>query len=365
MSKRLRDNLSSRYFEAANKLTSKGARRRVVAYVESYDDVFVWRTILNQVETDKLYFEVMLPSRDRRLERGKKAALMAVLADKVGHDMIACVDADYDYLTQGATETSRLINNSPYVFHTYAYAIENLQCYSPSLHEVCVAVTLNDHQIFNFEEYLRQFSQAIFPLFVWNIWFYRSPNYKDFTINDLLRCIEMGTFSIRKAEDQLSLLRQRVNKKVQALKAHYPDARQSWQEVKDDIKRLGVTADTTYLYIQGHHLFDKVVKDDIKRLGVTADTTYLYIQGHHLFDKVVVPMLTKVCDQLVSERQAEIAQESVHGTQRRNELSCYTSRVEDIVSMLRKNTGFLRSDIGQRIRADVEHFVQSTTEDNA
>ena len=337
MSKRLRDNLSSRYFEAANKLTSKGARRRVVAYVESYDDVFVWRAILNQVETDKLYFEVMLPSRDRRLERGKKAALMAVLADKVGHDMIACVDADYDYLTQGATETSRLINSSPYVFHTYAYAIENLQCYSPSLHEVCVAVTLNDHQIFNFEEYLRQFSQAIFPLFVWNIWFYRSPNYKDFTINDLLRCIEMGTFSIRKAEDQLSLLRQRVDKKVQALKAHYPDARQSWQEVKADIKRL----------------------------GVTADTTYLYIQGHHLFDKVVVPMLTKVCDQLVGERQAEIAQESVHGTQCRNELSCYTSRVEDIVSMLRKNTGFLRSDIGQRIRADVERFVLSTTENNA
>ena len=117
----------------------------------------------------------------------------------------------------------------------------------------------------------------------------------------------------------------------------YPDARQSWQEVKADIKRL----------------------------GVTADTTYLYIQGHHLFDKVVVPMLTKVCDQLVGERQAEIAQESVHGTQRRNELSCYTSRVEDIVSMLRKNTGFLRSDIGQRIRADVERFVQSTTENNA
>jgi hypothetical protein len=329
MSKRLRDNLSSKYFEAANRLTAKTARRRVVAYVESYDDVFFWRSILNQVENDKLYFEVMLPSRDRRLERGKKAALMAVLADKVGQDMIACVDADYDYLTQGATETSKVINENPYVFHTYAYAIENLQCYGPSLHEVCVAVTLNDHQIFNFEEYLRQFSQAIFPLFVWNIWFYRSPNYKDFTINDMLHSIEMGHFSIRGAENQLSLLRQRVDKRVQGLQRHYPNARQSWQYVKNDIKRL----------------------------GVTADTTYLYIQGHHLFDKVVVPMLSKVCEQLVRERQNEISRQSVHGTQRHNELSCYTSRVEDIESMLRKNTGFLRSEIGLRIKADLEQFV--------
>ncbi|MGI6222233.1 MAG: DUF4435 domain-containing protein [Prevotella sp.] len=329
MSKRLRDNLSSKYFEAANRLTAKTARRRVVAYVESYDDVFFWRSILNQVENDKLYFEVMLPSRDRRLERGKKAALMAVLADKVGQDMIACVDADYDYLTQGATETSKVINENPYVFHTYAYAIENLQCYGPSLHEVCVAVTLNDHQIFNFEEYLRQFSQAIFPLFVWNIWFYRSPNYKDFTINDMLHSIEMGHFSIRGAENQLSLLRQRVDKRVQGLQRHYPNARQSWQYVKNDIKRL----------------------------GVTADTTYLYIQGHHLFDKVVVPMLSKVCEQLVRERQNEISRQSVHGTQRHNELSCYTSRVEDIESMLRKNTGFLRSEIGLRIKADLEQSV--------
>lgn len=40
MSKRLRDNISSAYFEAANRLNSKSARRKIVAYVESYDDVF-------------------------------------------------------------------------------------------------------------------------------------------------------------------------------------------------------------------------------------------------------------------------------------------------------------------------------------
>ena len=46
MGKRLRDNLNSNYFEAANALTSKKARHRIVAYVESYDDIYFWRTVL-------------------------------------------------------------------------------------------------------------------------------------------------------------------------------------------------------------------------------------------------------------------------------------------------------------------------------
>ena len=332
MGKRLRDNLSSGYFEAADRLTSKDARRRVVAYVESYDDVFFWRSILSDVETDKLFFEVMLPSREKKLERGKKAALMAVLADKVGKNMIACVDADYDYLEQGATETSRIVIGNPYVFHTYAYAIENLQCYAPSLHEVCVAVTLNDHSIFNFDEYLRQYSQAIFPLFVWSIWFYRTPNYREYTINDFLKDIEMGNFSVKNAANQINLLRHKVNKKLSLLQHRHPEALQNRQQLIDNLASL----------------------------GVTPDNTYLFIQGHHLFDKVVVPMMGKVCEKLVNERQNEIARESVHGMQRRNELSCYASRIEDIESMLRKNTGFLNSDIIQQIKTDLRNFVNQT-----
>ena len=136
MGYRLHDNLTSGYFEAANRLNSKQARRRIVAYVESYDDIFFWRTILSQLETDRIYFEIMLPSRENKLKRGKKAAMMSMLSDKVGGHMIACIDADYDYLLQGITPTSQAILSSPYVFHTYAYAIENMQCYAPAMHDV-------------------------------------------------------------------------------------------------------------------------------------------------------------------------------------------------------------------------------------
>ena len=329
MGKRLQESLSSQYFEAANKLNSKTARHRIVAYVESYDDVFFWRSVLSGLETPQVYFQVTLPSRSQKLERGKKAVLMNLLQERVGEDMIACVDADYDYLIQGATNTSKTILANPYIFHTYAYAIENLQCYAPSLHDLCVAITLNDHAIFDFEEYMRQFSQAIFPLFVWSIWHYRSPNYNKFTISNFLTVIELGNCSLAHANELMQRLRHKVARKVDMLKRQNPTARQSYQAVKEDLKRL----------------------------GVTADTTYLYIQGHHLFDKVVVPIMNKVCSQLVKEREDEIRRDSMHGTQRRNELSCYSHSVTDITMMLKKGTGYTLSEPFRRIQADIADFL--------
>lgn len=59
MATSLRDNLTSSYFNAAHKLYSKKARRRIIAYVESYDDVAFWRTLLEEFENDEHYFQVM------------------------------------------------------------------------------------------------------------------------------------------------------------------------------------------------------------------------------------------------------------------------------------------------------------------
>ena len=79
MAKRLTDNINSQYFEAINKMTPKKARRRIVVYVESYDDVFFWRSVLGRYEDDKLTFDIMLPSRNQHLDRGKKAAISNML----------------------------------------------------------------------------------------------------------------------------------------------------------------------------------------------------------------------------------------------------------------------------------------------
>ena len=335
MPSRLKDNLNSRYFEAANALTSKKARRRIVAYVESYDDIYFWRTVLSEFENDKRYFEVMLPSKIN-LTRGKKSVLMNFIDDQngdiLGRDMIACVDADYDYLMQGRTHQSQRILNSPYVFHTFVYAIENFQCYAPSLHNVCVSVTLNDHRIFDFRDYFQQFSEAIFPLFVWSVMVYRNGNYQRFSITDFCRIADPGGFSVQNPAASINNVRRKVRTKINELQRQFPDA-------KDEYLRT---------------------KADIIALGVTPQTTYLYIQGHHLFDTVVSPILSKVCNLLRQERQNEIYHATAHRTQKRNEMSCYENSLQDIKTMLKKNTGYMTSEPFRRLQDDIHRYLDES-----
>ena len=330
MSRRLKDNLSSAYFEAANRLNPKKSRRRIVAYVESYDDVFFWRNILGRFEDKTRYFEVMLPSRSR-LERGKRSALTNILGDNFGKDMIACVDADYDYILQGQTPMSDMVNHNPYVFHTYVYSIENYWCYAPGLHEACVMATLNDHNIFDFEEYVREFSRIVFPLFVWSVWFYKHNVKGKFTITDFCKVIETGRFSLNNAPKSLYRLRDKVKTRIKAFQEEYHDAKDSYYKVRDELINL----------------------------GVTPETTYLYIQGHHIYDNLIMPMLIKVCDILQHERERDIRKKSVHGTQMNNELTCYTNSIEDVSSMLRKNNVYTTSEPFQRILDDVKRFLDN------
>ena len=331
MSKRLKDNLNSKYFEAANALTSKKARRRIVAYVESYDDIYFWRTVLSDFENDKRFFEVMLPSK-MDLKRGKKSVLMNFLeGEPLGRDMIACVDADYDYMLQGCTAQSKRVLDSPFVFHTYVYAIENFQCYAPSLHNVCVSVTLNDHRIFDFREYFQQFSEALFPLFVWSIMLYRNGNYPKFSISDFNRIADPGGFNVQNPEPSIVNVKRKVHTKINELQRQFPDAKEEYLRTKDGVKAL----------------------------GVTPQTTYLYIQGHHLFDTVVSPMMSKVCNLLRQERQNEIYHAAARKTQKRNEMSCYENSLQDIKVMLKKNSGYMASEPFRRVQEDIRSYLDS------
>ena len=329
MSNRLKDNITSRYFEAANALKSKQARRRIVAYVEAYDDIYFWRTVLSPFENGQRYFEVMLPSKVN-LTRGKKSVLMNFLkGEPLGRDMIACVDADYDYLKQGCTEQSKRILESPYVFHTYVYAIENYQCYAPSLHDVCVSVALNDHRIFDFREFFREFSEALFPLFVWSIMLYRNGNYPRFSISDFNRVVDPGGFNVQHPDVAIQNIRRKVTTKVHDLQRQYPNAKEEYLAVKEDVKQL----------------------------GVTPQTTYLYIQGHYLFDAVVAPILSKVCNLLRMERQHEIHHASAHRTQKRNEMCCYEKSLQDVKTMLKKNNGYTQAEPFLRLQNDIRRYL--------
>ncbi len=329
MKKRLQDHLSSGYIESANKLRSKRMKKRIVAYVESYDDVFFWRSILKKFENDEYYFEVMLPSRTS-LSRGKKSALMNMLGPGLGEYMIACVDADYDWLLQGTTEMSRIVCTNPYVIHTYAYAIENYQCYAPNLHTICVMSTLNDRVMIDLNAFMSEYSSIIWPLFVWNIWCYRYNNYSEFTMSDFCEVVTFRDVNPYHPENTLQAVKNRVNKKIAWLQRRFPEGKKTYAPLRAELLNM----------------------------GLTPETTYLFMQGHSVFENVVMPLLTPVCTLLRKEREREIVKLAEHEIQRQNELACYQHSQAPVDDMLRKNTGFRTSKPYEWLSEDIKRLME-------
>ena len=326
--KRLTEYLNSKFIEAANALRPKRAAHRIIAYVESYDDISFWRSVLDDYENDRYHFEVMLPARSS-LTKGKKQAMMNMLGKAYGKNMIACVDSDYDYLLQGATSTSRQLIENPYVLHTYAYAIENLKCNAASLKQVCVLSTLNDRNVIDFNEFMRLYSQICFPLFAWNILFYRKHDTKSMSILSFCEIVRLSSFTISNPAYSLQQLSQRVEHNIALLEKRFPQ------------------------YTDEHQSLMK----ELMELGINPEETYFYIQGHHLMNNVVLRMLTPICRHLRNKREEEIQKLAYHRQQYNNELSSYRHSQCDVALILNKNIDYKESTPYKRLRADIERLL--------
>ena len=320
--------LNSDYIAAAGRLQGRRAPRRVVAYVESYDDILFWKDVLAEASDGQTQFEVMLPSR-LSLGRGKKIAM----ANRLGPNMIACVDADYDFMMQGATPTSEMLCASPFVLHTRVYSIENLQCHADTLAQVCVMATLNDHEIFDFQYFLEQFSRIVHPLLVWNVWVYKYGVFSQFSLSDFARTVELRNINLYHPEQALEYLRHKVNKKISWLQRRFPQGRSTYRPLREEMEAL----------------------------GATPDKAYLYMRGHDLLDVVISPILSLVCDTLRREREREISRLACHAVQQQNELASYRHAIAPFDEMLRKHTTYHRTREFRRIVDDVQNFLRETT----
>ena len=201
---------------------------------------------------------------------------------------------------------------NPYIFHTYAYAIENFQCYARGLHETCVMVTLNDRRIFDFERFLESYSRTIWPLFLWHMLFYvrHRKMSMHFDMAEFDKVIMLPSVRIQDPKWAIDYLGKKVRAKLFQLERRF-------KKFKDELDEMA-------LYLNS--------------LGVNESNTYLYIQGHHLFDLVVSPIVQSVCDALRNDRENEIRDRALHSEQARTEMACYENSLGKVKMMMKKNT---------------------------
>lgn len=324
MGRRLVQNITSDYFEATSALQK---RNRVMVYVEGYDDIPFWRAIFDEFETPDRRFEISTPARSD-LAKGKKVVLQ--FAPQAGRHLILCVDSDFDYLFGDLSSQSRMVNHTPFLLQTYTYAIENYLCYPPSLHSVCVRATKKDVHLFDFEEFMREYSRIIYPVFVWYAFAARVDRPTIFTLADFRNTVKINFINVEEnGEDTLVWLEKQVAKRLKFLRAKH----QQWLPEVEKFEAY------------------------LKERGVIPEETHLYMQGHTLMDNVVSVVVGTVCNALRKLAVRQIMGSSRQGLPLNNELSSYNNVLSDVDELLKINTGYRSCPLFAKLHGDMVRML--------
>lgn len=309
-------------------LPPEDSRKLVHVFVEGYEDVAFWRGIFDHFHNPYLRFEISVPNRDD-LPKGKKV-LMSMIGRAPADEVLLCVDSDFDYLFDGATEQSRDILAADNMFHTYTYATENYLCYAPSLRNVCVKATKNDTRIFDFERFFAAYSTTIYPLFLWYVFSAQMASESVFTLAEFRATVRLNYVDIRRnAESTLAWLERNVERRRRSLEEDNPDVA---QQLDGYAARL-------------------------QTLGVEHDNCYLFMHGHTLMDNVVLPVLSAVCDKLRQLSVAKIHMSKVEGVAKKNELQNYTNTLRSIRDVLLDNENYTSCPLYKRLRDDIQCYI--------
>jgi hypothetical protein len=331
---RLLDNLNSDLLAAFSALLPKGSAQRVLVYVESDDDISFWRSILLPFEAHGIDFDIQLPIKNA-LEKGKGHALEKseeLLNIGVGTHLIICVDSDYDYLLQNTTIQSSKVNNSDFIFQTYTYSIENLLCYSDSLHSLCVQSTKNDKKIIELAELMKLFSKIIHKLFLWSVHFSLKQDTTSFTISKFCETIKiLDKVAVNEQfKTALNGLKERVDAQRQSLEDNFPNEKP--------------------------HI--DVLSETLKQFGLDEENTYLFAQGHTIKNNVILMFLNPIISHLKREKETQIKTNAQHKTELTDQMNYYKKQIVPINIAINGNTEFKSCFLYLKINADLDKYIQ-------
>ena len=238
-------------------------------------------------------------------------------------------------ILDGHTLVSTTINQNLYIFQTYAYSIENLQCYKESLQSVCVRATKNSKKKVNLSKLLKLYSNIIYPLLLWSLYFASKKDTTTFKITDFSKIVKILTIVDIDTQCEAAILdvQQRVQAKITEL----------GQNHSSEIQQVAV------------------LSQKLRSSNLNEDTAYLFMNGHTLFDNVVLMILKPLCRKLRKKKRQEISANAQHQEELRTQTDHYIKKVkkDGEKEVLATNTDFKPCLLYQKIKQDLNLYIQN------
>lgn len=245
------------YRQLAIDFKGQAKLRRCVAavHVEAAQDQQFWSTIFHYF-VPHLRFHFVSHSRTWNGMQASGVTQCLSFKPYLDKDFFICIDSDYRYIMQEPD-----INIQNYIFQTYTYSIENHYCAAPGLDYVCEKASGQPNDIFNFDLFLKRYSEIVYELFLWHIHARSTFEFKfgRWEFYQLIGLRRNAPYPVIKnnGEAELAVLKQRVQTKLEWLKKVHPYS--NIEPVRQRLTSLGVTSENVYYCLRGHNLFDSVV----------------------------------------------------------------------------------------------------------
>lgn len=235
-------------------LDAKMFRCRAAIHVENKDDIVFWSTVLKHFRpNDRFHF--LAGSRNEFGHETSGVTQCLKYYHALSSDFFICIDSDYRYLLH-----EKGIDAEHFILQTYTYSFENHHCFAEGLDEVCKRVAHIPNRFFDFKKFLVDFSRIVYKLFIWHLYFLRAEPTR-FTKYDFNQYINMTSRkSLLSVKDNgqraLEELKMKVNRRLTYFGRKYPGA--DLKFIREKYARMGLTPETTYLFLRGHNVYDMV-----------------------------------------------------------------------------------------------------------
>lgn len=175
------------------------------------------------------------------------------------------------------------------------------------------------------------YSNIVYDLFLWSVYFSLEQNTTDFTITDFCDTVKiLDKVNISdQCKEALNGVSERVRLKIRELENKHPTA-------ISKIKKVG---------------------EQLKDLGVNSDNTYLFSQGHTIKDNVVLMFLKPLCRELIKERENEIKNNAKTAIEQANQFGHYKNQIIDIEKILNSNTEYKSCFLYHKIQDDLNKYI--------
>jgi hypothetical protein len=225
-------------------------------HVEAFDDAVFWEKVMNYSTSYSKKFNFIWHSLTPSGSDATGVSHCLKFKPYLSAQFLICIDSDYRYLLQDSD-----ISAANYIFQTYTYSIENHLCFSGKLNDLPQKSTGLQNTVFNFDTFLKDYSQAIYDALIWHLYLLKQGDVTTFSINEFIQIFQLlqpaGGYDIEhNGQAIIDELSHRCATKINAIITQFHTVDIEKEKIYFDA--IGVFPENAYLFVRGHNLYDLI-----------------------------------------------------------------------------------------------------------